>query len=114
MDAGRELDAAVAEKVFGEPFRNGPEAVPDPEGKMAWVDKPRTPHYSTDWRAAGEVIEKLKAEGWCIVVDDGPDSTDCFCGPRPGLHEEWLGNAVANTGPHAICLAALAAAEETP
>jgi hypothetical protein len=51
----RELDAAVHERVMGEPLKRGP--------LIAVV-----PHYSVDLRAAFEVVERLRGEGWRVEM----------------------------------------------
>lgn len=121
LPPGRELDALVAEKVMG-----WPELIPGkpfPKGKSFYlsdqhcctreVGDHNTWSPSTDWRAAGEVLEKLaevghRAEirdwrhvdaGWeCVIYRAGAVGPVCT-----GTGE------FAQTGPHAICLAALAA-----
>lgn len=40
----------------------------------------------TDWRAAGEIVEKMRADGWYLQTDTGPKSR-----ARATFH---LGNAV--------------------
>jgi hypothetical protein len=103
MTEGRELDALIAERVFGE--------------HVVWVkDKPWeskgqpyanghfTSHYSSNIKAAWEIFGRMFGH----VERRGH--------PRPG--EEWVaqlwyggraGQAYAETAPLAICLAALAA-----
>jgi len=104
--AGRELDALVAEKVFGyecDPFDYGPTCPVHGKGK----------NYSTDIAAAWQVVEKLMPTighiypavdletgellHWCAVVETGDTS-------RQGV--------TADTAPRAICLAALKAVGE--
>ena len=139
MDAGRELDAAVAEKVFGWKrfcIIQGadycflvPPQVLDQVSSVVWhLGRPEqevrdhcqyfgkypsgwpahdVPHYSTDWRAAGEVIEKFGPPGWVNLTYSKADRTwMCALGYCADLVH-------GQTGPHAICLAALAAVEKS-
>lgn len=97
MVAGRELDALVAEKVFGQPRECrliGVGTADDPtrlepingvwrcrtENEDYWerwspdgadrvVNDLGVAAYSTDIAAAWEVVEKLKADGWDIHID---------------------------------------------
>jgi len=130
MEAGRELDALVAEKVFGkespkwytivgdnEYDYGGISSCSPGEGTLGWIGPqqvfwPNQPskgihacsHYSTDIAAAWEVVEKASGEGphkWSITNE----------------HDTWyvsangVAEAEADTAPHAICLAALKAKE---
>ncbi len=66
------------------------------------------PHYSTDIAAAWEVVEKFQAEDFDVRVG--------FCRWRDDGRVGWLAwvgkaDALADTAPHAICLAALKAVE---
>lgn len=58
MNAGRELDALIADKVMGLRVRHRPGMEPCimPANGAPWET---IPHYSTDIRAAWEVVEKL-------------------------------------------------------
>lgn len=92
----RELDALVAEKVMGKKWSGA-----------RW-GRGALPHYSTDIAAAWQVVEKLQADGFALLLDGN-------------LHEQWTaaftkgepdgtGNEfrTASTAPMAISLAALA------
>lgn len=65
-------------------------------------------HYTTEIRPAFMVIEKLRAEGFVVRLDNGLDGTwECtFYEPRAGGQQHY---APANTLPESICLAALRA-----
>jgi hypothetical protein len=67
MPAGREMDALVAEKVFGRKtaWFSGPGGPVITGGTMAKVSTwtPIKP-YSTDIAAAWEVVEKMISNGW--------------------------------------------------
>lgn len=124
-DAGRALDALVAEKVMGcarvtvndrgEVYGAPPELIasgdiPKDHGRV------RLPHYSEDIAAAWQVVEKLRRER-----DAWVDITDAFAGWSVTLtlnnedgthvHSEGHGGAEEKTLPLAICRAALAAME---
>lgn len=89
MNAGRELDALIAEKVMGDPLQL----------KMALGPR----HYSTDIAAAWEVVEKLRTAKYELLICtfSGKWSVDV-------LHTgKSIDVANADTAPHAICLAAL-------
>jgi len=132
MNAGRELDALVAEKVMGckwGEFHNTPDEpgrwedhkfLVDPDGnKVAvrwktknlltwdmchyWPSRPLRP-YSTDIAAAWEVVEKFISEGVSIYRDDRQPSK----GKWYALFGDGCG-VEADTVPLAICLAALKA-----
>ena len=113
MEAGRELDALVAEKVMGwtrddrgawvppgcRPLRNG-----------YYTERPGC--YSTDIAAAWRVVEAMRVAGWYTKVEDGHDGPPSE-NPR-GWHcrvsraYDWF-EGWADTAPLAICRAALAA-----
>ena len=124
MNAGRELDALVAEKVMGLNF-------PDNylEAEKRWVNLDPTPadciimmnvipHYSTQIADAWRVVEKLlphfRLEYYdAEAVEGHTDYTD-----TTGWHcDFWLdsGHGCAEAGataPLAICLAALKAVDD--
>jgi hypothetical protein len=61
LEAGRELDALVAEKVMGETvatFITDGEAHP-----LLWCDGSDLPNYSTDIRDAWQVVERMRSHG---------------------------------------------------
>ncbi len=95
MKAGRELDALIAEKVFGKIC---------PGFEFDYVG----PHYSTQIADAWLVVEKMWDLGGfrvaIIAVDDGQYECD-FDDMRATFTLQ------ADTAPLAICLAALKAAD---
>lgn len=100
MQAGRELDALVAEKVFGEPLH--------------YYGYDGLPRYSADIAAAWFVVEKFRrgcngmvAACVDLQVSDYPDVRDCFCKIYGPSTPESI--ASATEMPLAICLAALKA-----
>lgn len=120
MNAGRELDALIAEKVMGRKnirFENTiygqihqSDVTPEfPDLIAKGVKRIRIPHYSTDISAAWDVVEKIKfkfdntfhlvatSNGWSVFWDHEDEG--------PGAN----GYVEAETAPHAICLAALKA-----
>jgi hypothetical protein len=129
--AGRELDAEIAEKVMGLDViqitcidHRG--AVPDigsksapykmSNGKMG-VQATRIPGYSTDIAAAWQVAEKLG--GYCYLWRDGGVAPLMFdgqweCKLRRDNDPDRRYYAVAPTAPLAICLAAIQAIGASP
>ena len=130
MEVGIELDAKVAKEIFDEPwpinelhFRdtgNGwlalvPKSAPaSPEANRRINDV--LPKFSADMTAAWQVVERLMDRFHFFVGRMGS-----FAAPNPGWSCEFSGEwktgepqreryeALAETTPHAICLAALKA-----
>jgi hypothetical protein len=122
MKPGRELDAIVAEQVFGcliDRNQVGPWQIHETQSNGIVVLK-SIPPYSTDWAAAGEVAEKLRIalvplEGgrWAASQDEQSimwmeRGKPCYSYFERNL-DSW---SIADTAPHAICLAAIAEDEE--
>jgi hypothetical protein len=124
--AGRELDAAVAEKVMGwsdvRPYEGDspPSAidgmtafVPDPLGGNCWGRR-YVPKFSADIGSAWQVVERLKALGFWVSIEapGGAGSEDDY--PEVSLYRDfWMQDQAtaivkAATVPLAICCAALA------
>jgi hypothetical protein len=107
LDAGRELDVLVAEKVMGwtnlrttkAGMRRGTPAEYPHIGH-------EVPPYSTDMSAAWEVVEKMREREGYAGVESNHDLWEASMGP-------WY-VATAETAPLAICRAALAAIASTP
>lgn len=122
MNPGREMDALVAEKIFGcvvkfsDDFFNGAAIAKNKNDfgkftKIETISGPASlpkfwslPHYSEDIAAAWAVVEKLLPRiislRWCDdweINEYLPDK------------KETVFLAEADTAPHAICLAALKA-----
>jgi hypothetical protein len=113
IEAGRELDAMVAEKVMG--LETGA------SGDNAWIlgdalyviddgHAAVLPHYSTDIAAAWLVVEKMRADGWHFELSDR-DAVDeqPFWVEFATKEYERGGQSWQAAAPHAICLAALKA-----
>lgn len=102
MNPGRELDALVAEKIFG--FVINPENISFVSYNSEYRSNFLNKDYSTSIEAAWEVVEKLLPRiislRWC----DGWEVNEYL----PDAKETVL-LAEAKTAPHAICLAGLAA-----
>lgn len=119
--SGRELDAAVARRIFGwkswandsvnAPFFISPEDRNRPhmdEYELVEVEsgnEENAPHYSTNIAAAMEVVEKMRAKEFAVTIMDVEDdkwevSFDIWSGGFEGEDESL---------PAAICKAALAA-----
>lgn len=122
MDAGRELDRLVAERVFGYVVTDGYGDDADPWkpaaatiGAGTWYEhrpdsggwRVALPRYSTDLAAAWQVIDHLIARdyavtlsgtggGWAVTMVAGAD----------GIR---VGGAAGPHAAHGICLAALRA-----
>lgn len=124
MQAGRELDALIAEKVMGWPPKPAHagwqgDVVPslaDPKWVQAGPDRGWEmvflPNYSTDIAAAWKVVEKMRETpkpffslAWYISGRWGA----AFLG-----HDDGTDAEMADTAPHAICLAALRAVAKAP
>lgn len=105
MKPGHELDAAVAVKVMGwfRPPKNLGviETIYNDGGGML-VDLQKH-QFSTDWRAAGEVLPHL-VNPW-LCRDGGIWTVHCRGADGGAVHVR------SESLPHAICLAALAACE---
>lgn len=113
MDARRELDALVAEKVMGlrcERLMTNP---PKPSGLMRSPggELVGLPYFSTDISVAWKVVEEMRGRGYWVSVQMQPKSGDVDC-------VMWLPSAddtqdfsddEAPTAPLAICRAALKA-----
>jgi hypothetical protein len=135
MNAGRELDALIAEKVMGEnPVLQYPDRCPEcggqmPDSYMAFVHRmdnqtlggreqrsgigcghsvALTPHYSTDIAAAWEVVEKVYGV-WNIGSMSTGWRAQLFTPQGSFCNKMTVEDAA--TAPHAICLAALKATE---
>lgn len=121
MKPGRELDALVAEKVFGQTangyiqvcpqcgfdFKRGNNKAP---GRMWCLDCSEWVYsefkeYSTDIAAAWEVVEELVQDSWIVTVTQSEFAYSCYleCGPKARGKIEAFGQSPT----HSICLAAL-------
>jgi hypothetical protein len=84
-EAGREMDALIAEKVMiarWVPIPPGCEALYGPEGiafavrytgDVEVIPEPRCPHYSTDIADAWLVVEEMHAKGRGVTLNWGWD-----------------------------------------
>ena len=139
-EAGRDLDALVAEKVMRRhvPALDEMEAVArqvwkvqpsavyfnDLGGFSAWMRdglchaEARIPPYSTNIAAAWEVVERLRNRFHARITTPFTAGEQFFCGFTPLGITGWNGrpdfSAGAETAPLAICLAALKAMEALP
>ena len=128
MEAGRELDALVAEKVMGRAVTwVGPErwrvlCFDPPEYSDAsqpggyWVNE--VPRYSRDLSAAWDVEKGMRLSGWLVsisgIMEGAPEGRYLASFRHVSPTERGIGvrsapDATSDTAPHAICLAALAA-----
>lgn len=116
-DAGRELDALVAERVFGwtvtprngEPYR----CFESRQGPRTWTHQALVPAFSTDLRAAMEVVEHFGApargQGVELVVELVKDARGRWHARFVRWRRASPGFVAAPTLPLAICHAALTA-----
>jgi hypothetical protein len=111
MKPGRELDAEVETKVFGHTLTW--ESTGERGNKVPFWSNGGTPcpvrFYSTDIAAAMEVVEKF----YSFWLQRTPSLKGLWCagfaGTPHGTVVSSVGEAFAETAPHAICLAALKA-----
>jgi hypothetical protein len=118
MKSGRELDALIAEKVMGYPAfakqvleQLGAHLLGEGEHEHCLVcgrgidgTLECLPYYSTDIAAAWEVVEKLR-----LAIAPGDEGG--WIAASSAYHLDAGRAERADTAPHAICLAALKAAE---
>lgn len=133
MNAGRELDAVVAEKVMGwkrvvvpkdyDGLNAGVTLLPSTSIAIGWAPKGAyqlwhfCPLYSTDIAATWRVVEKLKERSdlfpqisWLRVHDNAfQHRCEIWRNDPPSKQYGWLADVYADTLPLAICLAALTA-----
>lgn len=109
MEAGRELDALVAEHVMGYECVCSDEPVDCPVHYAEDLDTLLP--YSTDIAAAWPVVERMRELRWVFSLCT-LNAGDFYCifkvhefSSRPSA----IHDARADTAPHAICLAALRA-----
>lgn len=123
MEAGRELDALVAEKIMGwkwytidtfapDAFLRHPEHVSSPDWYQT-TDEYRHPqwvqsvwHYSTDISSAWLLAEKLRI---AVMPDENNGWIAARWSPDETYYDIAACESHANTAPLAICLAALKA-----
>lgn len=109
MIPSRDLDALVAEKVMGLPLTAFKLAHADagfdsPGPDEADFDKaPAVEPYSTDISAAWEV---LTCDKWTWILEEMDDDGRVSCFLENEDEDIWA-RVIADTAPHAICLAAL-------
>jgi hypothetical protein len=109
MNAGRELDALIAEKVMG--------LTPHPakEGEAPGYAIDKVPNYSTEWDAAWQVVESIERRGWWVELwygngKYGPKKrAGCVIGAYGD--DDTRFEEMDDTMPLAICAAALAFVE---
>lgn len=120
MNPGRKLDALVAEKVMGLHLyrvENGPHQgtlmYGPPNERSSWFS---LPYYSTNIAAAWEVMAKFPHA--LVPLSDGKwwCRSESGLGYSVGKQNRWFecllnvaNGSIAETAPHAICLAALEA-----
>ncbi|MDB5174929.1 MAG: Phage sandwich domain [Phycisphaerales bacterium] len=125
LTPGPQTDVRVAMEVMGaEEFGQGTDfhsqvaaslrmnkvlVVPHAEGYKIAVTGWGAWRPSTDWKAAGEIIEHLRKRGTIIHVGPGlPGEYIARLSYEPNYLDPKARQFVAATGPLAICMAALA------
>lgn len=114
MEAGRDLDLIIADKIFGisltDRLTGKSKPVSSSEVLAYMIDLSVIPNFSTDMKDSWDVVEKIVhpevVSSWhfSIRVD-----------PWPHVYHAKFSNggghylAAEDSAPHAICLAALAA-----
>ena len=117
MESGPELDALIHEKVFGHIIKKAP--LSQNQFEMSSPNKP-FPKYSTDIKAAFEVVEHLnKAKDFWTELKqirpaNRPDKVEWVCDIYTGNLKKILSSIIIDTPSHAICLAALEALSAEP
>ena len=127
MEAGRELDALVAERVMGwgdislHPMMDsdwwgmpsGPATAI--QGAVGWLyTHEKVPNYSTDIAAAWEVVEAVRGRGWSLSLGEGMSG---YGDAVVWMVDFYKGNRICLSAngpdvPLAICRAALLAVME--
>jgi hypothetical protein len=111
LAVGQELDELIAEKIMGWRYSNEPTG-----GATFWQNPEKgfvsgylTPkEYSLYMRYAWEVVEKLAQQGMTMHLEWKGSDRNYPLTAEVTFSKGWTaGWAVADTAPHAICLAAL-------
>lgn len=114
-DAGRELDARIAERIFGYTLDyefadlHVPPAPHVKELRDGYDEWGMLPHYSTDIADAWLVVERFRADGYRVFINEHLDATgfNAMFLSKHGVALRSL-SRFAETAPLAICRAALA------
>jgi hypothetical protein len=114
LDAGREMDAMVAEQVMGWRLEQNHGSA----GGMLWhghgggfgaMPEGEQPYFSTEIAEAWRVVERMSALGWLWDLDTYSDGQGWHAVvQRPEPDDLRIGSGYG-PAPVAICLAALAA-----
>jgi hypothetical protein len=131
MEAGREMDALIAEKVMGqtdfshvgffwsegttEDGKDGWDGFQCPRCNAADRDTGKCcKHYSTDIKAAWEVVEKITSKcnifSFDLTKDDNGKYSAGFERKMEDYHPQWTG--FCDSAPLTICRAALLVVSE--
>lgn len=101
MNAGRELDALVAEKVYGAVV-DGERSSIDPDADL-WIT---TPHFSTSILDAWCLLEHMEKQGYKWWGEGGQRTASAYF-YLPNHKRGYSVMSEAATTPAAICLAAM-------
>jgi len=120
MEPGRELDALVAEKIFGLKYKECIGCYIDSNG-----DEQKIQRHSTEIAAAWEVVEKMYIEGFRYTINilddwrfEKPTQHCCFAKLKPDCTDGSCTksydhfHAYGDTVPGVVCKAALLAVGE--
>lgn len=119
LPAGREMDALVAQQLFGWMFiasnfvhnlEYGTMIPPNGWKRDNFIPD-ECPHYSTDIAAAWEVVEKMRGMALAMTMGKGDDAYQCRIFDGRIAPEAYRVLVSAETAPLAICRAALLAME---
>ena len=119
LEAGRELDRLVAEKILGWRYYASGYGLTaqraywvSPQGPFSADNLPR---FSADIAAAWQVVQYLRDEGWDWRITTGRDQPTGAVGWQVSILRAWPQkrevNAFGDAVPLAICRAAAALAE---
>ena len=106
MEAGRELDREIANKIFGADFH----WVEYADADVWWV-----PYFSTHVADAMEILDKLQESGWWWALERGvlsDGSTNGVTCKLAHISNTLRISSTNRTKAMAICMAALATLEE--
>lgn len=111
LPAGRELDVLVARKVMDDLDEDGEWL--SVNGSKFWHKDGGPKEYSTDIKAAWEVVERLTLHRFGFVLTQWAEGGDVFA-KFTKSYREYVAEASFGQAPLAICLAALMTQEGQP
>lgn len=106
MEAGKELDALVAERVFGLKLRNLTDTSCELWRAPGWIECGPCSAYSTKIAAAWQVVEKMRERNLFLDIHAYPEYYEVMV---MGSDGNCMSSMLEDTVPLAICKAALIA-----